>query len=73
VIVFSNDPFYIVLYSAINGNFSKIVMGVSPSGGAEMQLENMAMLWGMMRPNNFKSAIEVNIIWESRMLSYKLH
>ena len=73
VIVFSNDPFYIVLYSAINGNFPKIVMGVSPSGGAEMQLENMAMLWGMMRPNNFKSAIEVNIIWESRMLSYKLH
>ncbi|HOL62498.1 MAG: amino acid permease [Elusimicrobiales bacterium] len=72
VIIFSNDPVYIILYSAIAGRFNKIVMGVSPSVGAEAQLENIALEWGMIRPDNFNSKIDISIIWESRELSYKL-
>jgi len=72
VIIFSNDPFYIILYLAVNGGFNRICMGVSGSLGAEAQLENLAVEWGFVRPSDFNSKIEVNIIWESRILSYSL-
>jgi amino acid transporter len=72
VIIFSNDPFYIILYLAVTGGFNRICMGVSGSLGAEAQLENLAVEWGFVRPNDFNSKIEVNIIWESRILSYSL-
>lgn len=72
VIIHSNEPIYVILNSAVIGGFSKIVMGVSGSIGAEAQMENIAMLWGMVRPKDFSLKIEVNIIWESRRLSYTL-
>lgn len=72
VVVHSNEPLYIILLCAILGNFSKIVMGVSGSMGAETQMENIVLWWGMLRPKGFNSKIEVNIIWQSRKLSYNL-
>jgi len=72
IIIFSNDPFYVILYCALNGGFNKICMGVSGSLGAEAQLENIVVEWGFIRPSNFSSKIDINIIWESRMLSYTL-
>ncbi len=72
LIIFSNEPVYTILQCAIIGNFSRIVMGVSGSMGAEAQMENVAMLWGMLRPKDFDSKIKVDILWESRSLSYIL-
>jgi len=72
IIIFSNDPFYVILYCALNGGFNKICMGVSGSLGAEAQLENIVVEWGFIRPSNFSSKIDISIIWESRMLSYTL-
>ena len=72
LIIFSNNPIYVILYCAVIGGFNKICMGVSGSLGAEAQLENIAVEWGFIRPSNFASKIEINIIWESRILSYSL-
>ncbi|MCX7905895.1 MAG: APC family permease, partial [Elusimicrobiales bacterium] len=72
VVVYSNEPVYTILTCALVGCFSRIVMGVSGTLGAETQMEDIALMWGMIRPKNFNSNIEVNIIWESRRLSYIL-
>lgn len=72
VVVHSNEPLYIILLCAIVGGFSKIVMGVSASMGAEIQMENIVLWWGMLRPKGFSSKIEVDIVWQSRKLSYVL-
>ena len=72
VIIFSNDPSYVIINTAISGGFNRICMGVSGTLGAEAQLENIAIEWGFLKPSNFNSKIEVNIIWDSRMLSYNL-
>ncbi|MEF3279988.1 MAG: amino acid permease [Elusimicrobiota bacterium] len=70
VVIFSNNPIFTIVYSAICGNFDKVVMGVSGSMGAETQLESIAMMWGMHRPKDFNRKIEVSIVWESRSLSH---
>lgn len=72
VIVLSNEPFYVILHSAVIGGFSLIVMGVSGSMGAEVQMENIALWWGIVKPSGFNSKIDVKIIWEGRILSYTL-
>ncbi|MGC8867718.1 MAG: amino acid permease, partial [Elusimicrobiales bacterium] len=72
LIVSSNEPFYVIIYSALVGVFQMIVMGVSGTTGAEIQMENIALWWGTLRPKDFKSSIEVRIIWDGRTLTYNL-
>lgn len=72
IMLYSNDPFYTIIYFAQSINAGKIVMGVSGSFGAEVQLERLAMYWGMLKRSDFKGAIKVEIIWENRKLSYEL-
>jgi amino acid transporter len=72
LIIFSNDPIYIIVYTAFYGRVNKIVMGVSGRMGAEAQLEELAITWGMIKPKDFNGKIEIDIIWESRTLSYTL-
>ncbi len=72
LIISSNEPLYIILYCALVGGFQMIVLGVSGTTGAEVQMENIALWWGNIRPKDFKSSIEVRIIWEGRTLTYNL-
>lgn len=72
IMIFSNDPVYSILSLAVSGSFNRIVMGVSANIGSEVQLENIAIKWGLVRPKDFNSTIEVNIIWERRKLIYQL-
>lgn len=72
LIIHSNEPMYVILNSAVIGGFSKVFMGVSGKMGAEAQMEDVAVVWGMVRPKDFSSTIEVSIIWDSRRLSYTL-
>lgn len=73
VIVFSNDPLYIIVYFAILGRFDEIRMGVSGNYGAEAQLEKIALNWGILKPKNFDKKIMVKIIWENKEYDYTLN
>jgi len=73
VMLYSNDPFYTIVYFSQAVNANKIVMGVSGSFGGEVQMERMATYWGMLKKTNFKGKVEVEIIWEGRKLSCELY
>jgi len=49
IFVFSNDPFHSMAQVAQAAGVDEIVMGVSGSTGAEVQLERLAMAWGMAK------------------------
>jgi amino acid transporter len=72
LMVFSNDPFYSIAQVAQAAGVSEIVMGVSGSTGAEVQLERLAMAWGMLKREENAKTVTAKVIWEGRELSYKL-
>jgi hypothetical protein len=47
-------------------------MGVSGSTGAEVQLERLAMAWGMLEKTGTARPVTAKVVWEGRQLSYKL-
>lgn len=73
VIVFSNDPFYTIVYISVYSNIKSIIMGVSGKMGAEEQLEQIAINFGFVKPKDFDRKIDVSIVWEARTLSYTLN
>jgi len=50
----------------------EIVMGVSGTTGAEVQLERLAMAWGMLEKKDGAQSVMAKVVWEGRELSYKL-
>lgn len=72
VMLYSNDPFYTMVSFALALRADEIVMGVSGSIGAEIQLEKIAIFWGMLKPQNYKKGIKVRVVWELRTLTYEL-
>ncbi len=72
LMVFSNDPFYSIAQVAQATGVSEIVMGVSGSTGAEVQLERLAMAWGMLKNKDSARPVMAKVVWEGRELSYKL-
>ncbi|MEW5951319.1 MAG: APC family permease [Elusimicrobiota bacterium] len=72
VILYSNDPFYTIVSFALALKADEIVMGVSGSVGAEVQLEKIAVFWGMLKPADYQKQIKVKVVWESRTLTYEL-
>lgn len=71
LLVFSNDPFLSIAQVARDARVSEIVMGVSGSVGAEVQLEKLAMAWGMLQKEDGLS-VTARVIWQGRELTYKL-
>lgn len=71
MLVFSNDPFLSIAQVARDARVSEIVMGVSGSVGAEVQLEKLAMAWGMLQKEDGLS-VTARVIWQGRELTYKL-
>ena len=72
MLVFSNDPFYSIAQVAQAAGVDEIVMGVSGSTGAEVQLERLAMAWGMLEKKDGAQSVLARVVWEGRELSYKL-
>ena len=72
LMVFSNDPFYSIAQVAQAAGVSEIVMGVSGSTGAEVQLERLAMAWGMLKKVESARTVTAKVVWEGRELAYKL-
>ncbi|HBB67483.1 MAG TPA: hypothetical protein DCZ93_09340, partial [Elusimicrobia bacterium] len=72
MLVFSNDPFYSIVQVAQAAGVDEIVMGVSGSTGAEVQLESLAMSWGMLKKAGVSRPVTAKVVWEGRQLSYKL-
>ena len=72
IFVFSNDPFYSMAQVAQAAGVDEIVMGVSGSSGAEIQLERLAMAWGMLKKKESAVPVTAKVVWEGRELSYKL-
>lgn len=72
LLVFSNDPFYSIAQIAGAIGVDEIVMGVSGSTGAEVQLERLAMAWGLLKKKEKAVAVTAKVVWEGRELSYKL-
>lgn len=72
MLVFSNDPFYSIAQVAQAAGVSEIVMGVSGSTGAEVQLEKLAMAWGMLQKPGSSLTVTAKVVWEGRQMSYKL-
>ena len=72
MLVFSNDPFYSIAQVAQAAGVEEIVMGVSGSTGAEVQLERLAMAWGMLEKTGTARPVTAKVVWEGRQLSYKL-
>jgi amino acid transporter len=71
MLVFSNDPFLSIAQVARDARVGEIVMGVSGSVGAEVQLEKLAMAWGMLQKEDGLQ-VTARIIWQGRELTYKL-
>ncbi len=73
IFVFSNDPFYSMAQVAQAAGCDEVVMGVSGSTGAEVQLERLAMAWGMLRKNDVPSKpVLARVIWEGRQMTSQL-
>jgi len=72
VMLYSNDPFYTMTSFALAMRADELVMGVSGSMGAEVQLEKIATYWGFVKPAGSDRKISVKVIWESRNLTYTL-
>jgi len=72
MLVFSNDPFYSIAQVAQAAGAEEIVMGVSGAVGAEVQLERLAMAWGMLKKTETARPVTAKVVWEGRQLSYKL-
>lgn len=74
LLVFSNDPFYSIVQVAHTAKVDEIVLGVSGTTGAEVQLEHLAMAWGMMKksPRESSKPVTVKIIWEGRQMTAEL-
>ncbi len=73
IFVFSNDPFYSMAQVAQAAGVDEIVMGVSGSSGAEIQLERLAMAWGMLKKADAPSRpVLAKVVWEGRQMTYQL-
>jgi nucleotide-binding universal stress UspA family protein len=73
IFVFSNDPFYSMAQVAQAAGVDEIVMGVSGSSGAEIQLERLAMAWGMLKkPDDAAKPVLAKVVWEGRQMTYQL-
>jgi len=73
LLVFSNDPFYSMAQVAQAAGVDEIVMGVSGSSGAEIQLERLAMAWGMLKkPDATGKPVMAKVVWEGRQMTYQL-
>ncbi|MEI7482051.1 MAG: APC family permease [Elusimicrobiota bacterium] len=72
MLVFSNDPFYSIAQVAQAAAVDEVVMGVSGTTGAEVQLERLAMAWGMLEKKDNSQSVLAKVVWEGRQLSYKL-
>jgi len=72
VMLYSNDPFYTIIYFAQTVGVDEIIMGVSGSFGAEIQLEKLATYWGMLKKPESSGQVNVKIVWEGRTLLYTL-
>ena len=72
MLVFSNDPFYSIAQVAQAAGVEEIVMGVSGAIGAEVQLERLAMAWGMLEKKEAPHPVTAKVVWEGRQLSFKL-
>lgn len=73
IFVFSNDPFYSIAQVAHALKANEIVMGVSGASGAEVQLEKMAMAWGMIKkPEEEIHEVTARVVWAGRQMSYRM-
>ncbi|MDD5210380.1 MAG: APC family permease [Elusimicrobiales bacterium] len=73
IFVFSNDPFYSMAQVAQAAAVDEIVMGVSGSSGAEIQLERLAMAWGMLKKADAPAKpVLARVVWEGRQMTYQL-
>jgi fructose/tagatose bisphosphate aldolase len=73
LLVFSNDPFYSMALVAQIAGVDEIVMGVSGSSGAEIQLERLAMAWGMLKKADAPGKpVLAKVVWEGRQMTYQL-
>ncbi len=73
LLVFSNDPFYSIAQVAQAAGADEIVMGVSGSTGAEVQLERLAMAWGMLKKADVPAKpLLARVVWEGRQMTYQL-
>ncbi|MHB0995913.1 MAG: APC family permease [Elusimicrobiales bacterium] len=73
IFVFSNDPFHSMAQVAQAAGVDEIVMGVSGSTGAEIQLERLAMAWGMAKkPDAPVKPALAKVVWEGRQMTYQL-
>ena len=73
LLVFSNDPFYSMAQVAQAAGADEIVMGVSGSNGAEIQLERLAMAWGMLKKAGIPAKpVLAKVVWEGRQMTYQL-
>jgi len=73
LLVFSNDPFYSMAQIAQAADVDEVVLGVSGSTGAEVQLEKLAMAWGMhKKPGEQSKPLLARVVWEGRQMTYQL-
>lgn len=73
IFVFSNDPFFSMAQVAQAAGADEIVMGVSGSTGAEVQLERLAMAWGMLKkPGEPGKPVLAKVVWEGRQMTFQL-
>ncbi|OIO05066.1 MAG: APC family permease [Elusimicrobia bacterium CG_4_10_14_0_2_um_filter_56_8] len=73
IFVFSNNPFYSMAQVAQAAGADEIVMGVSGSTGAEVQMERLAMAWGMLKkPDAPAKHVLARVVWEGRQMTYQL-
>ncbi|MDA8130655.1 MAG: amino acid permease [Elusimicrobia bacterium] len=74
IFVFSNDPFFSMAQVAQAAGADEIVMGVSGAMGAEVQLERLAMAWGMLKkPGEAPGKpLLAKVVWEGRQMTYQL-
>jgi amino acid transporter/nucleotide-binding universal stress UspA family protein len=73
IFVFSNDPFHSMAQVAQAAGVDEIVMGVSGSTGAEVQLEHLAMAWGMAKkPDAPVKPVLAKVVWQGRQMTFQL-
>ncbi len=73
IFVLSNDPFFSMVQVAQAAGADEIVMGVSGSTGAEIQLERLAMAWGMLKKADIPvKPVLAKVVWEGRQMTYQL-
>jgi hypothetical protein len=73
IFLFSNDPFFSIAQVAQAASADEVVMGVSGATGAEVQLERLAMAWGLLKKNGIVSKpVMAKVVWEGRQMTYQL-